>query len=188
MSARRFAFALVLLGGIAGSARAQTITVRPAGDLSSLVGMPFDVPIVADWSARADRLGSFAVTLRWDPAILRFDAGGPGSFGSIEANTDSVAQGVLKLAGANPVGLTGIVTLGIGRFTPLTATSTTVTLQLGDIFSSSPNFTDLTSFASVQSGLFCPARGHWGDPDQDQSSGSGGWSREQDSACRLSIR
>src|SRR6185503_5066901 len=75
-------------------------------------------------------------------------------------------------AGANPAGATGMVTLGVGRFTPLTAATTPVTLELGDIFSASPDFADLTGSADVQSGLFCPARGHWGDPDQDRSAGS----------------
>jgi hypothetical protein len=167
--------ALVLFGlalAAAPAARAQTITIRPGGDLSSLVGMPFDVPIVADWGGRLDKLGSFAVTLRWDAAVLRFDFGAPGSFGTLEANTDSAAFGVLKLAGANPAGVTGLVTLGIGRFTPLTAATTAVTLQLGDIFSSAPDFANLFGSTDVQSGLFCPARGHWGDPDQDRGAGS----------------
>jgi hypothetical protein len=163
MSRRALAlFALVLAATPA--ARAQTITVRPGGDLSSLVGTPFDVPIIADWSGRPDKLGSFAVTLRWDAAVLRFDIGTPGSFGTLESNTDSAAFGVLKLAGANPAGATGLITLGVGRFTPLTAATTAVTLQLGDIFSSAPDFANLFGSTDVQSGLFCPARGHWGDP------------------------
>lgn len=172
MIARRLVLALVVLAALPARARAQAIPVRPAGDLSSLVGMPFDVPIVADWTGRPDKLGSFAVTLRWDAAVLRFDLGVPGSFGTLNVNSDSVAFGVLKLAGANPAGATGIVTLGVGRFTPLTASTTPVTLELGDIFSAAPDFADLTGSADVQSGLFCPARGHWGDPDQDRSAGS----------------
>jgi hypothetical protein len=169
---RRLPAVIGLLLSATSAVAAQTITVKPAGDLSSLVGMPFDVPIVADWTARADRLGSFAVTLRWNPAVLRFDGGVPGSFGTLEANTDSAAQGVLKLAGANPAGLTGMITLAVGRFTPLAASTTPVTLQLGDIFSAAPDFADLSGAASVQSGLFCPARGYWGDPDLDGTAGS----------------
>src|ERR1041385_4992834 len=116
------------------ASRAQTITVNTAGDMSSLVGMPFDVPIVADWTGRPDRLGSFSLTLRWDPAVLRFDGGTSGSFGSIQANTDSAAQGVLKIAGANPAGVVGTMTLGIGRFTPLTAATTAVALDVSALF------------------------------------------------------
>ena len=166
---RRAVAMLALLIAAPMTARAQTIQIKPAGDLSSLVGMPFDVPIVTDWTGRPDLLGSFAVTLRWDPAVLRFDLGGPGSFGSIQANTDSAVQGVVKLAGANPAGVTGMITLAVGRFTPLTAATTTLTLQLNDIASSAPSFADLSGATTVQNGLFCPARGFWGDPDGDQT-------------------
>ena len=54
---RRLAFLLgFLIPGILG---AQTVPVRLGGGLSSFTGVPFDVPIEVDWSARADRLGSF---------------------------------------------------------------------------------------------------------------------------------
>lgn len=154
------------------TARAQTITVSTAGDMSSLVGMPFDVPIVADWTGRPDKLGSFSMTLRWDPAVLRFESGTSGSFGSIQANTDSAAQGVLKLAGANPAGVVGTITLGIGRFTPLSAATTAVALDVSELFSAAPDFTNQASGATIQGGLFCPARGFWGDPDGDHTVGS----------------
>lgn len=169
---RRLIAFLALALATASAARAQTITVRLAGDLSSLVGMPFDVPIVADWNGRPDRLGSFALTLRWDPAVLRFESGGPGSFGTIQSNTDSAAQGVLKLAGANPAGVTGTITLGIGRFTPLTVGATPVSLWVDDIASSAPNFADVSGATSFSNGFYCPARGHWGDPDGDGVVGS----------------
>jgi hypothetical protein len=163
-----FALALTAAPGV----RAQTITVQTAGGLSSLVGMPFDVPIVADWNGRPDRLGSFALTLRWNPAVLRFESGTPGSFGSIQVNTDSTSQGVLKLAGANPAGANGIITLGIGRFTPLAASTTAMILVVDDIYSIAPDFTNLVAFTTMQGGLFCPARGRWGDPDGDGVAGS----------------
>jgi len=169
---RRALVLLALVVAAPAAARAQTIHVQPAGDLSSLVGMPFDVPIVADWTGRPDKLGSFALTLRWDAAVLRFESGQPGSFGTLQVNTDSAAQGVLKLAGANPAGATGLITLGVGRFTPLAATTTIVTLELGDIYSSAPNFANLAGTTLAQNGLFCPARGRWGDPDGDGTVGS----------------
>jgi len=169
---RRTVLAILALGLAPQAVRAQAITVNTAGDMSSLVGMPFDVPIVANWSGRPDKLGSFALTLRWDPAVLRFDAGTAGSFGSIQANTDSAAQGVLKLAGANPAGVVGTITLGIGRFTPLSATTTAVALDVSDLFSAAPDFANQASGATIQGGLFCPARGYWGDPDGDHTVGS----------------
>ena len=168
----RRALVLLALAVAPLAARAQTITVNTAGDMSSLVGMPFDVPIVADWTGRPDRLGSFSLTLRWDPAVLRFDGGTSGSFGSIQANTDSAAQGVLKIAGANPAGVVGTMTLGIGRFTPLTAATTAVALDVSELFSAAPDFTNQASGATINGGLFCPARGFWGDPDGDHTVGS----------------
>ncbi|HEY6854501.1 MAG TPA: right-handed parallel beta-helix repeat-containing protein, partial [Gemmatimonadales bacterium] len=167
---RALYFALALAG--AGAARAQTVTIRPAGDLSSLVGIPLDVPIVADWTARADKLGSFALTLRWDPAILRYDGGTPGTFGQITSNTDSAPQGVLRLSGANPNGVSGTITLGVGRFTPLDTTGTTLQLQVTELYATAPTFADLIGSAAPQSGLYCAARGLWGDADGDGTVGS----------------
>ncbi|HYR30996.1 MAG TPA: hypothetical protein VEO93_03690, partial [Gemmatimonadales bacterium] len=165
---------LLVLGLVvaAGAARAQTVTVQPAGDLSSLVGMPLDVPIVADWTARADKLGSFALTLRWNPAVLRFESGGNGTFGTIVGNTDSAAQGVLRLSGANPNGVNGLITLGVGRFTPLDTVGTTLQLQVTELYATAPTFANLTGSAIAQNALYCAGRGLWGDADLDGSVGS----------------
>ena len=167
--------ALLLTFGFLASAtavRAQTVTIRPAGDLSSLVGMPLDVPIVADWTARADKLGSFALTLRWDPTILRYEGGAPGTFGQLISNSDSAAQGVLRLSGANPNGVNGMITLGVGRFTPLATTGTTLQLQVSELYATAPSFADLIASAAPQNALYCAARGLWGDPDVDGTVGS----------------
>jgi len=168
---RRALFFVLALAG-AGAARAQTVTIRPAGDLSALVGMPLDVPVVADWSARADKLGSFALTLRWNPAILRYDGGTPGTFGAITTNADSAPQGVLRLSGANPNGVNGVITLGVGRFTPLDTVGTTVQLQVTELYATAPTFADLIGSALPQNALYCAARGLWGDPDVDGNVGS----------------
>src|SRR3954470_13294724 len=99
---------LVALGfGMAGPVVAQNPTVAPAGDLSSLVGVPFDVPLVVDWGARGDKLGSIALRLSWDTAVLTMTSGTPGSFGEVQASFDSVQYGVFRLAGANPAGASG---------------------------------------------------------------------------------
>ena len=164
--------ALVLGALFAGPAAAQSIPVRLGGGLSSFTGMPFDVPIEVDWSARADRLGSFALALRWDPALLRMDGGSNGTFGDLIANGDSVAQGVFKLTGANPTGVGGLVTLGVPRFTPLAAGTGTIQIELTELYASGPTFPDVLAQAVVQNGLYCPARGYWGDPDLDRSAGS----------------
>jgi hypothetical protein len=151
---------------------AQTIPVRLGGGLSSFTAVPFDVPIEVDWSARADRLGSFTMVLRWDPAVLRVDAAGPGAFSAVTINADSVLQGVLKLAGANPNGAAGRVTVGVARFTPLQTTSTTILLDVRELAAAGPAFTNALTDAAPENGLYCPARGYWGDADGDRSSGS----------------
>jgi hypothetical protein len=165
--------ALIFVFGLtagATAARAQTVTIRPAGDLSSLVDMPLDVPIVADWRARLDKLGAFALRLQWDPAILRFEGGTNGTFGQITSNTDSTPQGVLRLSGANPNGANGMITLGIGRFTPLDTVGTTLQLQVTELYATAPTFAPVPD--SAQNALYCAARGLWGDADGDGTVGS----------------
>ncbi|MBI4502688.1 MAG: right-handed parallel beta-helix repeat-containing protein [Gemmatimonadetes bacterium] len=153
------------------AARAQSVPVGPAGALSSLTGLPFDVPILADWSLRSDKLGSFALRLSWDTTVLSMVDGAPGTFGNIDVNEDSIPFGVLRLAGANPAGASGLVTLGIGRFIPRQATSTSLNIQLSELYAAG-TFADVLPSAVPQNGQFCPARGYWGDPDLDRSVGS----------------
>ncbi len=164
---RRVLALATLLGALpVGRAVAQAIPVGTGGDVSSLVGVPLDVPFVVDMSARAERLGAFAMRIRWNPAVLRFDGGAPGSFGSTTINADSLAQGVIRLTGANPQGVTGLVTVALARFTPLVADTMTIGITLSELFAATI-FTDLLPAAAVTSGLFCPARGRYGDIDGD---------------------
>ena len=53
---------------VARPGTAQQIPVRVGGMTSSFVGTAFDLPLEVDLSARSDKLGSFALTLRWNPA------------------------------------------------------------------------------------------------------------------------
>ena len=169
---RRVALLLALLGSGASVLVGQTVPVRLSGALSSFTGVPLDVPIEIDWAARADRLGSFTTVLRWNPAVLRLDGIGPGAFSAITLNADSALQGVLKVAGANPNGATGSVTVGVARFTPLQSTGTTITLDVRELAAAGPSFANALADAAPQNGLYCPARGYWGDPDGDRSAGS----------------
>ena len=166
---RRLVLAIGLMPGLLG---AQAVPVRLGGGLSSFTGVPFDVPIEIDWSARADRLGSFTAALRWDPAVLRLDAAGAGTFCAVTVNADSSLQGVLKIAGANPNGATGRVVVGTVRLSPLQTTSATIVLDVRELAAAGPAFTNALSDAAPENGLYCPARGYWGDPDGDRSSGS----------------
>lgn len=163
----RWGIVAALLPVLAGRAQAQTDTIRLAGDLSSFTNVALDVPVVANWSARPDLLGSFALTLRWDPTVLSLTSLANGSFGPVVTNSDSVAQGVLKLTGANPTGASGEITLAVPRFTPLSNTNTTVQVQVGQLYTAAPGFQNVLSTAVVDNGLYCPALGFWGDVDGD---------------------
>ncbi len=159
---------LTLLLGLALplSARAQTITVAPGGEMSSLVGVPFDVPLYVDMSLRPERLGSFALRMTWDPTVLKFTGGSDGTFGSVIANEDSLKLGVLRLTGANPAGVGGLVTLGVAHFLPLAALSDTLRLSVSELYAAG-TFADLTPSMMVRGATFCPARGMYGDIDKD---------------------
>ncbi len=162
---------LAALAAFALPARAQSIPVGPGSELSSLVGQGLDVPFVVDMTARAELLGAFAMRFVWDPAVLRFDGGFPGSFGSVTVNTDSLAEGVVRLAGANPSGSGGRVTVAVVRFTPLLAQATTVQVQVLELFAAG-SFTDLLPAVTASDGEFCPARGRFGDVDRDGDANS----------------
>ena len=173
MSTRR---AVALLFGLSAllapaAARGQAITAGLGGGTSSLVSQPFDVPVIVDMTARPERVGAFALRIQWNPAVLQFQIGMPGSFGDVTANQDSVAQGIIKLAGANPAGAAGLITLGVGRFVPLKADTTTLLLTFSQLYAAG-TFADLRPSLSVSNGQFCAAAGRYGDIDGDGVSNS----------------
>lgn len=154
------------------AARAQAIPAGLGGNTSALVSQSFDVPVVVDMTARPEKLGAFAARLQWNPAVLQFQVGLPGSFGNLTANTDSASQGVIRLAGANPAGVGGLVTLGVGRFVPLVADTTTLTLTFSQLYAAG-TFADLRPNLSVTNGQFCAAAGLYGDINADGQINSG---------------
>ena len=170
---KRLLMVLVALGSLVAPDRAaaQQIPVGPGSDLSSLVGLPIDVPFVVDMSARPERLGSFALRIQWDTTKLRVAWGANGTFGAVQVNDDSLAFGVVRLAGVNPAGAAGRVTVAIGRITPLVRDTTTLRLSLSELYAAG-TFADLLPSAVVGSGAYCPARGRWGDIDGDGNANS----------------
>lgn len=174
MSLRRAALLLFGVTALAAPARAraQAIPAGLGGNPSALVGDSLDVPVVVDMSARSDRLGAFALRLHWNPAVLRFEAGLSGSFGSVTANVDSAAQGVIRLAGANPAGVGGLVTLGIGRFIVLAGDTTTLTLTFSELYAAT-TYVDLRAALALSNGQFCAAQGRYGDINGDGAVNSG---------------
>jgi hypothetical protein len=156
----------LVLGGLSGRARAQAIPVTVGAGASSIIGKDFDLPLVVDMSARSDKLGSFSVSLRWDPAVLQLITGQDGTFGPVETNEDSVANGLLLIAGANPAGVGGLVTLGVGRFRPLASDTTTFQITVHELYAAG-TFADLTPDVVVVTNQYCPGRGRYGDVDPD---------------------
>jgi hypothetical protein len=168
--------AVALLFGLSAllapsAARGQAIGAGLGGNTTSLVSQPFDVPVVVDMTARPERLGAFALRIRWNPAVLQFQIGTSGSFGNVTANTDSAPQGIIRLAGANPAGVAGLITLGVGRFVPLVADTTTLLLTFSELFAAG-TYADLRPSLSVSNGQFCTATGRIGDIDGDGQSNS----------------
>lgn len=154
-------------------ARAQAIAAGLGGNPSALVGDSLDVPVVVDMTARSDRVGSFALRIAWNPAVLQFQAGLSGNFGAVTANVaDSAPYGVIRLTGANPAGVGGLVTLGIGRFIVLAADTTTLSLTFSELYAAG-TFADLRPSLSVGSGQFCVAQGRYGDVNHDGAVNSG---------------
>ncbi len=159
------ALALGAASGITRGAAAQQIPVQVGGSTSSLVGLPFDVPLVVDMSARTDKLGSFALTLQWNPAVLQFVSGQNGNFGDLKANDSAaVDSGIIRLAGVNPVGVGGRVVLGVARFVPLTTATDTFKLNVAELYAAG-SFADLLPSATWSDRVYCNAVGRYGDID-----------------------
>jgi hypothetical protein len=170
---KRLLVLLALLGVLAAPGRlaAQRIPVGVGGQLSSAVHVPIVVPVIADMSARPERLGSFSLRLQWNPAVLALTGGADGSFGGVTVNEDSLAFGVARLAGVNPAGASGRVTLVNLQLVPLVKDTTTLKFTLTGLYAAG-SFADLDSLADVSDGVFCPARGLWGDIDGDGNANS----------------
>ncbi len=156
---------VAVIGALLGRASAQTIPVVVGAGSSSSVGQEFDVPVVVDMTARTELLGSFAMTLRWDPVVLEFVNGQDGTFGQLIANLDSVSTGMLRFSGVNPAGVGGISTVGIVRFRTLTTDSTTFGLTVAEMYAAN-TFADLSADVVVFVNQYCTG-GRYGDVDQD---------------------
>ena len=160
-------FALAAPGRLA----AQQIRVGPGGQLTSLVGVPIQVPFVVDMSGRTEKLGAYALRVQWDPAVLRLEQGQSGNFGDPQVNEDSLAFGIVKLAGVNPAGVGGVVTLASVILTPLGNDTATIHVTPTELYAAG-TFADLMPYAEVSDGLYCPARGYFGDVDGDGNANS----------------
>jgi hypothetical protein len=169
MCARAAALAALVSASGAVPALGQGIPVTVGVGAVSSGAAQFDLPVVADMSARSEKLGSFVLTLRWNPAVLQFQGGVDGTFGSLVVNQDSASVGVLKLSGVNPAGVSGLVTLGVGRFQVLVNDTTTFRVAVQELYAAG-TFADLTSAAVPLDRLYCGSlSGRYGDLNRDGS-------------------
>lgn|GEM_PF-5634936 len=170
---KRLLVLLALLGALAAPGRlaAQQIHVGLGGQLSSIVHVPIVIPVVADLTGRPEKLGSYSLRLQWNPAVLQITGGGDGTFGGATVNGDSLTAGVLRMAGVNSAGASGIITLVNLELLPLIKAVDTLKLTLTELYAAG-TFADLYSLAVVTNGVYCPARGLWGDIDGDGNANS----------------
>ena len=165
---RSASLALVLALGAAPAARGQQALVGmyPAGvGLDS--GQQALVPIVVDLRPGSYSMGSYQLTLSWNPAVLRYIRTGVGGFGVPVVNENNAATGSLVLAGAQIASTTGIVTLANVTFEMLVSSgSSPVTVV-------SPEFTSTVSFGAIPvqatPGTVCTSGGKFGDINNDGS-------------------
>jgi hypothetical protein len=129
----------------------------------------FDLPIMLDMSARTEKLGSFVITVRWNPAVVQAQGGVSGTFGDVTVNDDSLAVGVLHMTGVNPAGVGGLITLAVGRFTVLANDTTTFRVTVRELYAAG-TFADLTASAVPLDRLYCGSvAGRWGDLNRDDA-------------------
>ncbi|HXV85520.1 MAG TPA: right-handed parallel beta-helix repeat-containing protein [Gemmatimonadales bacterium] len=160
--------AALLAAGLPSAGASQSIPVRVGGEAISLPGVELLVPLEVDLSARTDKLGGFALTVRWNPQVLQFTGGQNADFGDLVANEDSFATGVLKLVGVSPAGRGGRVIVGVGRFLPLVPDTTTLRLQVTELYAAG-TFANLLPDVVAASQLYCNGAGRYGDVNGDQS-------------------
>ncbi|HEY6854500.1 MAG TPA: dockerin type I domain-containing protein [Gemmatimonadales bacterium] len=124
------------------------------------------VPLVANMTnAGGAQLGAYQLQITFDPAVLRYVGIAPGAFGAPTINTANAATGTLTLAGANPAGAGGVVTLANVTFEMLVASGSSLA-AIG-----TPTLTAAGTFSGIAvntvSASFCTAAGTYGDIDND---------------------
>src|SRR5512140_122542 len=154
---------------LAGRAQAQTVVVGPqAGSMALLQGAQVTVPIVADLTGSGGAsLGSATLRLVWHPGVLAFRGVSGGALGQPVVNADS-AGGSLRVAVANPAGVTGQPVLFSATFAVVGAPGAADTLQLQlQELTRATTFADLLPFGVSTAGHVCVSTGLWGDLNAD---------------------
>lgn len=159
----------VVMIGVRPLAAQTVVAGATAAQIATDVGDRITVPVKVDMTnAGGLLLGSYEARLTWDPTVLGFVSSSSGSFASAVFNTDSSAFGVVRLAGANAAGASGITTLGEVRLEVLTTASSSAISVSFDDLTAAGTFGDLLPFLSTTTLTFCP--GYWiGDLDDNSA-------------------
>src|SRR5260370_16889576 len=152
----------LLAAPLAGQA---VVGIAPAATLLAQ-GARATVPLVANMTnAGGAQLGAYQLQLTFDPAVVHYIGTAPGAFGARTVNAANAGTGSLRLAGANPAGAGGVVTLANLTFQMLVASGSSSAAI------SSPKLTAAGTFAGVAvtpvSASFCTGLGTFGDVNGD---------------------
>ena len=162
------AFTAAAVLSVAQRTRAQTIVAGPTStQIATRVGDRVEVPVLVDMTgATGISLGAYRLDFRWNPAVLSFAGAGNGEFGAPAFNTDSIATGLVRFAGANASGATGVVSLGSITLQVLNDSAVSnLTAQFQEL-TAATTFNDLLPFLIETSLQFCTGR-YLGDLDED---------------------
>ena len=126
------------------------------------------VPLVANLTnAGGAQLGAYQMQVTFDPVVLRYIGVAPGAFGAPTINTANAGAGTLTLAGANPGGAGGVVTLANLTFEMLVASGSSPAAI------AAPTLTAAGTFAPIAvtpvAAMLCTAIGTYGDINNDGS-------------------
>jgi hypothetical protein len=149
-------------------AAGQSVVAGPTStQFLAAVGDRVTIPVAVDMTNSGGKLlGAYRMRVKWNPAVLTYVSSQGGAFGTSIANTDSTAQGILKVAGANASGAAGVIVLGSAtlQVASLSAADTLrVTFQE---LTAAQTFQDLLPILSTTSGQFCGG-GAFGDLNAD---------------------
>ncbi|MFN2570694.1 MAG: right-handed parallel beta-helix repeat-containing protein [Gemmatimonadales bacterium] len=158
--------ALIIAASATLDAQSALVGMYPAGvGLDS--GQRATVPIVADLRPGSYSLGSYQLTLTFDPSVVRYVSAQAGGLGVPVVNAGNAATGTIVLGGASTLIRTGLVTVAEVTFEMLHTTGSSPVAII------SPELTAPGTFASIPtlgtSGTICTSAGTFGDVNGDGS-------------------